>query len=129
MNMPDFEDDCLGCGEPLSGRQRRYCSPTCRKRYQRSKTPKLLRTCARCGQPFSEYAGRQKFCGPEDRDYYCDDLLSEEDDDRSARMAALAEAECEHCQTPVPYSGRGRPKRFCAPRCRTAFYRAQGVNL
>lgn len=129
MPMPAYEDDCLGCGGPLTGRQRRYCGPTCRKRHQRSKTPKPLRICARCGQPFGKYTGRQNTCGPEDIDAYCESLRDDQDDADAIRLASLAEAECAHCHRPVPYSGRGRPKRFCAPRCRTAFYRAQGVSL
>ncbi|WP_189746110.1 hypothetical protein [Streptomyces tendae] len=34
-------------------------------------------------------------------------------------------AECELCGKDIAYSGKGRPRRFCAPRCKTAFYRAQ----
>ncbi len=40
------------------------------------------------------------------------------------RTAALAEAECAHCRKPIPYSGRGRPPKYCDPTCRTASYRA-----
>ncbi|MFZ4203354.1 hypothetical protein ACWDLL_09430 [Streptomyces griseoincarnatus] len=34
-------------------------------------------------------------------------------------------AECELCGKAIEYGGKGRPRRFCAPRCKTAFYRAQ----
>ncbi|MFC6880991.1 MULTISPECIES: MerR family transcriptional regulator [Actinomadura] len=30
---------------------------------------------------------------------------------------------CEHCRAPLPTGGRGRPRRYCSPRCRQGAYR------
>ncbi|GAA3804463.1 hypothetical protein GCM10022206_49190 [Streptomyces chiangmaiensis] len=107
--------------------QRRTCSNACRTALSRARREKArpLVTCQLCGQPFMPRGrGRWTVCPYEDADNFCRERQDDREDAQSMRTAALAEAECEHCQTPIPYSGRGRPKRFCAPRCRTAFYRA-----
>lgn len=130
--MTHYETHCANpaCGEPLSGRQRRTCSHRCRQAVYRGAQSRPLGTCKLCHQPFKqEGRGTRTVCPYEDADQYCQQLQDDQEDAQARRTADLAEAECEHCQKPIPYAGRGRPKRFCAPRCRTAFYRSQGVSV
>lgn len=148
----DFDGTCLapGCtnlvpqptprkrksGQGNDGRttrdQRRTCSPKCRVALSRARRekPRPLVTCKLCGQPFMPRGrGRWTTCPYNDADDLCrglqDDAEQDDAEDEGAmRTAALAERTCEHCDKPIPYSGRGRPPRFCAPRCRTAHYRS-----
>jgi len=118
----DFETHCVECGTPLKGRQVRTCSTRCRVAdYRRSRRqgPKL-RTCRLCGQPFTPTSrGRQSVCPYDDADDYCQGLQDDEEDLQAMRRAALEERVCEgpDCDQPIPYSGRGRPRRFCSRRC------------
>lgn len=122
--MTFYETDCVVCGKPLEGRQRRTCSPRCRKAAQRPAPP--LRTCKLCGQPFQPVGpGRRTVCPYDDADEYCQELQDALEDDQAAAQAARLEAVCEgpDCGVPVPYSGRGRPRRYCSVRCRNRAYR------
>lgn len=108
--------------------QRRTCSPRCRVALSRARRekPRELIVCRLCGEPFMPRGrGRWAVCPYEDADAYCQQLQDDAEDAGAMQMAARAERTCEHCDKPVPYSGRGRPPRFCAPRCRTAHYRSQ----
>lgn len=124
--MVQYETHCAHCGEPLTGRQRRTCSPRCRKAIQRK--PPALRTCKVCQQPFQPSGpGRQSVCPYEDADDYCRSLQDDREDADAIRQAALQEAQCEGpgCEEPVPYAGRGRPPRFHSPACKTRAYRRE----
>ncbi|KOG21990.1 hypothetical protein [Streptomyces viridochromogenes] len=120
------ETHCAHCGDPLTGRQRRTCSPRCRKAVQRSAP--ALRTCKLCRQPFQPSGpGRQSICPYDDADDFCQGLQDDQEDAEAARLAAREEAVCEgpECSSPLPYAGRGRPPRFCSSSCRTRAYRRE----
>lgn len=117
-----YETHCANCGEALTGRQRRTCSPRCRKAVQR--TSPALRTCKLCAQPFKPSGpGRRSVCPYDDADDFCQGLQDDQEDALAARSAAREEAACEGCNKPLPYAGRGRPPRFCGPACKTRTYR------
>lgn len=131
----DFETHCIECGTPLKGRQVRTCSTRCRVAdYRRSRRqgPKL-RTCRLCGQPFTPVNSRQRMCRfgidnmPGDPCYEAQDAADEHEEFvvqawREVRDSLLCEGP--DCTAHIPYSGRGRPKRFCSARCRVAASRA-----
>jgi len=121
--LPTYETHCANCGEPLTGRQRRTCSPRCRKAIQRKSAP--LRTCRLCNQPFKPTGkGLQTLCPYEDADEYCQRLQDDEEDAQAARMAAREGATCAcGCGQTLTYAGRGRPPRFASPACKTRTYR------
>ncbi|WP_330478693.1 hypothetical protein OG301_26815 [Streptomyces platensis] len=122
----DFEPDCLHCGTPLEGRQRRTCSARCRKAIQRQAP--ALRVCRLCGQPFQPTGrGRVTLCPYDDADDFCQGLQDDQEDLQAARLAAREEGQCEGpgCSSPLTYGGRGRPSRFCSPACKTRAYRAE----
>jgi hypothetical protein len=121
----DFEPTCLHCGKALEGRQRRTCSPRCRKAIQRPTRP--LRTCKLCAQPFQPTGpGQPTVCPYDDADDYCQNLQDAQEDDQAARVAARELQECQGpgCALPVPYTGRGRPPRYCSRSCRDRDYRS-----
>lgn len=121
--MVVYETHCVHCGEPLTGRQRRTCSPRCRKAVQR-KAP-ALRECKLCRQPFKPAGpGRRSVCPYDDADDYCQGLQDDAEDAQAARQALRAEAKCD-CGKALPYAGRGRPPRFCGPACKTRAYRQE----
>ncbi|GGO42322.1 hypothetical protein GCM10012287_02920 [Streptomyces daqingensis] len=132
--MSGYESTCLApqCGSRLAGRQRRFCSELCSTRYRRSLTrePLAARSCALCGDLFDPKRRTQTICTYDEADLPCQELQNDLEDMRvGARFVAdkqRAEQVCENpsCGKPIPYSGRGRPSKFCAPRCRTAAYRA-----
>ncbi|WP_457031137.1 hypothetical protein [Kitasatospora sp. P5_F3] len=122
-------DDCENCGRTLIGRQERYCSATCRQTaFRNSKQPRRwqLKPCPLCGEHFEATSTRKKYC-----DYYDEaerDCQTAQDDlEEAAELAGLArtEAECAHCSGPAGWTGRGRPRRFCSPRCKQADYRVR----
>lgn len=121
--MPTYETHCAHCGDPLTGRQRRACSPRCRKALQRASA--ALRTCKLCGQPFKPSGpGRRSVCPYEDADDYCQGLQDDQEDAAAIRQAERAAAVCAcGCGAPLPYAGRGRPPKFASPACRTRTYR------
>ncbi|WHM36236.1 hypothetical protein [Streptomyces sp. BPTC-684] len=119
--------DCGHCGQRLTGRQERYCSPSCRQAaYRATKRPTgpRLKPCPLCGEHFLITSKRKKYC-----DYYDEaerDCQTMQDDLEEAAWIAAEErktAECAHCGEPAGWTGRGRPKRFCSRRCRQADYR------
>lgn len=122
----DYEPNCLHCGGPLTGRQRRACSPRCRKALQRGTRP--LRTCKLCRQPFMPAGpGQPSVCPYEDADDFCQGLQNDAEDAEATRQALRQAATCQgpSCDQPLPYAGRGRPPRFCGPVCRTRTYRQE----
>lgn len=122
--MTQYETHCVVCGDPLEGRQRRTCSSRCRKAAQRPAPG--LRTCKLCQQPFqSAGPGRRTTCPYDDADDFCQQLQDDQEDAQATRLFALEEAVCQgpDCGEPIPYSGRGRPRRFCSVRCRNRLTR------
>lgn len=120
-----YETHCANCGEGLTGRQRRTCSPRCRKAVQR-KSP-ALRTCKLCSQPFKPSGhGRRSVCPYDDADDFCQGLQDDAEDAQAARLAAREASVCAcPCRQPLTYSGRGRPPRFASPACKTRTYRKE----
>ncbi|MEV6420557.1 hypothetical protein [Streptomyces sp. NPDC051662] len=125
-------DECQHCGEPLTGRQERYCSAACRQAgFRESRRPRrrlALKPCPLCGDSFLATYPLKKFCDYEseaERD--CQDA---QDDLEEAELIAAVEREeavCAHCGEPAGWSGRGRPRRFCSNRCKTADYRKRKI--
>lgn len=121
----NFEPDCLHCGKTLEGRQRRTCSPRCRKAIQRK--PPGLRTCKLCAQPFQPSGrGRPTTCPYDDADDYCQSLQDDQEDALAARAAAREAQTCQapNCGAPAPYTGRGRPPLYCSRSCKGRAYRS-----
>lgn len=129
--MTYYETNCAGCDQPLTGRQRKWCSDRCRLRQYNKPLP--LRDCNICGQPFTPINSRQRVCrfgvdnGPGDPCYDVQDRADEHEEYvvhawREVREDALCEGPT--CTAPIPYAGRGRPRRFCSARCRVAASRA-----
>ncbi|MFC8566269.1 hypothetical protein ACFUIW_10970 [Streptomyces sp. NPDC057245] len=129
---------CARCGGRLGDNQERYCSAACRAsawRVERWEDERrnlglpAYSSCTLCGERIASTSKNKTTCDENDRNEACVDAQG------GARLDALnardeAEelrdcAECERCGADIAYSGKGRPRRFCAPRCRTAFYRAE----
>ncbi|MFF6808613.1 hypothetical protein ACFZAG_01770 [Streptomyces sp. NPDC012403] len=126
-------DTCAWCPKPLTGRQERFCSQKCRvadlrdrKRRERLKAeggPKFA-ACPLCGEQYEVKRGK-KFC-----DYYDEAEITcktaQDDLEEAAWIAAeeRKEATCAHCGKPAGWGGRGRPRKFCSNRCKTAYGRA-----
>lgn len=115
------------CDEWLTGRQKRFCSDGCKMRAHRAAaTDKPAeRVCVLCGATFRPLRGKQTYCDfQNDADETCAAMQSA----RQAQARALDDMRwdkgCEHCGENTGWNGRGRPRRFCSPRCKTAFYRA-----
>jgi endogenous inhibitor of DNA gyrase (YacG/DUF329 family) len=126
--MPERRNDCAYCHRwlPDSARShRKYCGPACRQAdYRRSRA--TLITCELCGREFLPLRGRQKVCDYSDQAVTsCRSLQDELAQRRSEAEDAHWDAMCAHCGDSTGWNGVGRPRRFCAPRCRTAFYRAE----
>ncbi len=124
--------DCEWCGNSVPGERARFCSAACRSAAWRDETratPRARVTCTLCGMQFLPRYGNQKICdynsGQADDDCKAlqDELMYTIEDMQEERMRATCERE--GCDEPVYRPGRGRPKRFCSPRCRTAHYRAE----
>lgn len=127
--MLGFHDSpvCEECPEWLTGRQSRYCSPRCRQRaYRRARastTP--ARLCVLCGAEFRPVRGKQTYCDYESSAGPSCAAMQEERQERVRELDnARWDAACAHCGRNVDWEGVGRPRRYCSPRCRTAFYRA-----
>jgi endogenous inhibitor of DNA gyrase (YacG/DUF329 family) len=121
-------DRCEHCGKQLEERQERYCSHACRQgAYRTRKRPRKrpqLKRCPLCGEGFEVTHPRKKYCDYNDEAE--EDCRTAQDDlDEAAELAAMerAEAECAHCGNPAGWTGRGRPRRYCSNRCKTAAYR------
>jgi len=125
--MATYETNCAGCDKPLTGRQRQWCSDACRLRQYNKPAP--IRTCRICGQPFQPVNARQRVCRfgvdnmPGDPCYEAQDAADEHEEFvvqawREVRDSLLCEGP--DCTAEIPYAGRGRPKRYCSPRCRVA---------
>jgi hypothetical protein len=119
-----------GCTEPPEGRSR-FCSAACRAAAWRDRyreKPREERDCELCGMPFFPRRGNQRVCdyNSGQADANCkalqDDLIEQWEDEQDERQRTVCERE--GCETPTYRPGRGRPKRFCSPRCKTAHYRA-----
>jgi len=119
--------ECEECGEWLTGRQKRFCSPRCKMQaYRRDKGQKPAeRVCVLCGATFRPLRGKQTYC-----DYLndADETCSAMQNELAARKRELEDVRydkaCEHCGEWAGWDGVGRPRRFCSSRCKTAFYRA-----
>lgn len=124
-----------GCTETVYSRAA-FCSPRCRAaawREGKRATPREELDCELCGMPFLPRYGNQRICdynsGQADAD--CKELQEELDDTRQDELYELKQSTCDRdgCEVPTYRPGRGRPKRFCSPRCRTAHYRAEKRQL
>ena len=126
--MTERRHDCAYCHRwlPDSARaHRKYCSARCRQadyRYARA----TLIPCELCGREFRPLRGRQSVCDYNDQAVTScrslqDELAQREREAQDERW----DSTCAHCGEHAGWSGAGRPRRFCAPRCRTAFYRAE----
>ena len=64
---------CLYCGKPLTGKQAKFCSRSCRDRYAYARKPKKAskKPCKQCGKPTPD--GRVSFCSAECRRAFYDD--------------------------------------------------------
>lgn len=125
----DDTSTCEGphCDTWLTGRQSRFCSAACKMRVRRRENGTLPaeKDCVLCGAPFRPLRGKQVFCDYTGQaDASCSEMQNiraglkrDLEDDRSDKM-------CEHCGEWARWDGVGRPRRFCAPRCKTAHYRA-----
>lgn len=120
--------NCGRCGEYLTGRQERYCSPACRQAAHRagrrttSRPP--MKPCPLCGELFEVWHPRKRYCDyNEEAGYDC--INAQEDLVEASEFAleARRQASCAHCGESAGWTGRGRPKRFCTRRCRQANYR------
>ncbi|MGK5533483.1 hypothetical protein [Streptomyces sp. URMC 129] len=125
----NWAERCEQCGGPLNERQERYCSARCRQAaYRARKIPgrkeREWKTCPLCGELFEVTRPGKKFC-----DYWdeaeADCKAAQDDLEEAAEEAAQARqnAVCENCGEPAGWSGRGRPRRYCSNRCKTAAYR------
>jgi hypothetical protein len=130
--MTIYELNCAGCDEPLTGRQRKWCSSACRLRQYSKAKPLPSRTCRDCGEVFIPRHWNQRRCrynednGPGDA---CFDLQDEADAHlmnveawRDVRSTSTCEAPA--CEESVPYSGNGRPRYYCSAKCRVRAHRA-----
>lgn len=120
---------CEECDEWLTGRQTRFCSNKCKMRaHRRAKGSRPAeKVCRLCGATFRPLRGKQTYCDfQNDASETCAQMQNDmakrrldEQDDREDRM-------CEHCgEWAGDEGGRGRPRRFCSPRCKTAHYRTE----
>jgi hypothetical protein len=119
-----------GCTKRLHENQKRFCSDSCRVAdWRDGKRERQSRTCTLCGDPFAVRYRNQRVC-----DYNSaqasDDCLSMQDELMELReelqeQRESATCERESCEESTYRPGRGRPKRFCSPRCKTAHYRAE----
>jgi hypothetical protein len=141
----DYDDEgrCQGCGCDMTkadngSTDRRTlrektvaCSPRCHKRVQRERAGirKEPRPCRFCAELVWDYVGNDVRCPDDDRTDHCDELQYAAE----ARAAYVAErrtrrtdvCEAEGCAREVTWSGRGRVKTICSPRCRQAVRRAR----
>lgn len=125
------ECERYGCSnEPLG--KSRFCSPACRAADWRDSKRATLRQevdCELCGTPFFPRYGNQRVCDYNSRQAGADcrslqdDLMEAQEETQEERMSAVCERE--GCEVLVYRPGRGRPKRFCSPRCKTAHYRSE----
>lgn len=124
-----YEPECLHCGEPLTGLQRRVCSQRCRMALARPLRP--LKACRLCGELFQPRGvGVRSVCDYEtEADDRCRDLQDEAEDDAAAAAAARTEAVCQGCGTPLPYAGRGRPRTTCGATCKKRVQRARAKEV
>ena len=135
--MTEPRSDCIECGDWLpdtsprgrrSRADRQYCSDACRKRaYRREhRQEPAEKVCILCGAAFRPLRGKQTYCDYIDQaspscaqlQYEMEQRARELENERYDRM-------CAHCGEFTGWDGLGRPRRFCSPRCKTAFYRQQ----
>ncbi|MFE1872612.1 hypothetical protein ACFW9N_17150 [Streptomyces sp. NPDC059496] len=130
MGFYSYDDQlerCARCGEYLTGRQERYCSPACRQAAHRARQPRELppmKNCPLCGELFEVWHPRKRFCDYKDEAGY--DCVNAQEDLLEVAEFALEDrraARCAHCGESAGWTGKGRPRRFCSPRCKQADYR------
>lgn len=148
MPYQDFEMEDLcqapGCNNTLSkpdpgeGDDRRRfkpktvaCSAACHKRVQRDRAGfrKEPRPCRFCGELVWDYRGNDVRCPEDDRTDRCDELQYDAENQaaivdfrRENRTAVCAAPGCDR---EVTWSGKGRVKTICSPRCRQRVSRAR----
>lgn len=128
MLIGDGWSTCDHCERKLTGRQRKFCSESCRvAEWRESKRPRQYRDCELCGDPFPVRYRNQRVCdynsrASEDCKYLQEELMVEWEDAQDELRDAVCERE--GCEISVYRPGPGRPKRFCSDRCKTAHYRA-----
>lgn len=145
----ELEDLCQGCGDPLpepmtrprrsnpnetDGRTDRRrtvaCSPKCYKRVQRARAGavKEPKPCRFCGELVWDYIGNDVRCPEDDISDHCDELqmIAEGRAGYVANRRAERTVTCtaDGCERPVTWSGKGRVKTLCSPRCRQRSRRA-----
>lgn len=112
-------------------RQRITCSAACRQRLRRERLgfKKDPRPCVFCGELVWDYTGMSVRCPENDRTDECDDLQYQAEARRDyvadRRTQRTAECEADGCDRPVTWSGKGRVKTTCSPRCRQRVRRAR----
>ncbi|MFD7499933.1 hypothetical protein [Streptomyces sp. NPDC059850] len=146
----ELEDRCEGCGDSLpepktrplrsdpkkdDGRTIRRravaCSAKCYKRVQRARAGqrKEPKPCRFCGDLVWDYVGNDVRCPEDDRTDHCDELqyMAEARADYVADRREERTVKClaPGCSRPVTWSGKGRVKTACSPRCRQAIRRAR----
>lgn len=120
--------DCDECGEYLTGRQTRYCSPRCKMRARRRSAQAAEQICRLCGATFRPLRGKQTYCDFEnDADESCATMQNELAALQSQAEERRWDAQCARagCDNNAGWDGIGRPRRFCSDRCRVAHYRAE----
>lgn len=127
----DYATACVSCASPLSGRQERYCSASCRQAaYRASKRPGRpeRRTCELCGGVFEPIRARQKYCTYDEAGHDCvnlqEDLLELAEEAHEARLSA----QCVHCGESAGWTGKGRPRKYCSRRCKVADFRRRKAD-
>lgn len=145
-----LEDHCEGCGEQMPEPKTRplrsnpqeidarterrrtvACSSRCHKRVQRERAGyrKEEQSCRFCGEPVWDYSGRDYRCPEDDRTDHCDELQfaaetrAEYVASRRSNLTDVCEAD--GCDRAVTWSGKGRVKTTCTPRCRQRVRRAR----
>ncbi|MFD0033701.1 hypothetical protein ACFVJK_36805 [Streptomyces sp. NPDC127172] len=110
--------------------QRLTCSDACRKRLQRERDGyrKPCKPCRFCDEPIWDYSGNDVRCPEDDRTDHCDELqyLAESRASYVATRRVNRTDVCvaDGCDREVTWSGKGRVKTTCSPRCRQRVRRA-----
>lgn len=117
-----------GCHNLVPRAGQKFCSAACRAAgWREAQSPTTYRSCELCGDQFPVRYRNQRICDYNTQAHDDCALLQEELEEAREELEferRRAVCEREGCVTPVYRPGRGRPKRFCSPRCKTAFYRA-----
>jgi len=125
--------ECDYCGEPLYGRQRRWCSARCRVAYAREeqaakKNAGKDRRCRICGGRLLPTNPRP-VCRPWEDTFEGDECfelqVTKQREAHAAQIAARRkrlEAVCP-CGKAAGWDGMGRARKYCSNACRQRAYR------